>query len=319
VVNFDLSSSLSGLGSRPHLHLQLRDEEDEALLPHLPSALAFIQEALDHQGGKVLIHCQAGKSRSVSVAIAHLMKEAPRSVPLSAEEALDQIKKVIPDAEPNEGFWSQLLLFGDMRCRLDLDHPVYRMWVLRQVGRKYEDEGWLDGSSFAPTPTQLDLKDLKAAVYRCRKCRELLCSESHVLPMEAAMGHRLFRGCYKAQPSSSSINQETTDNGEVSSSTAAVGAAAASSLFVEPLTWMASTVTGGDVKGKLHCPGGGGKCGARLGSYSWSGISDERGGWVTPGFQLHLKAMDVIQPMTPQAIGIRQPRSLLMPNPTNPP
>lgn len=39
-----------------------------------------------------------------------------------------------------------------------------------------------------------------------------------------------------------------------------------SCLFVEPLAWMAGTVTG-VVSGKLHCP----KCAARLGSFNWSG------------------------------------------------
>jgi hypothetical protein len=35
----------------------------------------------------------------------------------------------------DEGYWSQLLLFQDMRCRLDEQHPVYRLWCLEQVGR----------------------------------------------------------------------------------------------------------------------------------------------------------------------------------------
>jgi hypothetical protein len=29
---------------------------------------------------------------------------------------------------------AQLLLFGDMRCSLNLEHPVYRMWCVEQVG-----------------------------------------------------------------------------------------------------------------------------------------------------------------------------------------
>ena len=303
VVNFDLTSSLSGLGSRPHLHLPLRDEEDEALLPHLPAALSFIQEALGIEGGgKVLVHCQAGKSRSVAVVIAHLMKAAPRHAPLSAEEALEKVKAVIPDAQPNEGFWAQLLLFGDMRCRLDLDHPVYRLWCLREVGRRWEEEGWVDGSSFAHAPTAAETKAPDVTVYRCRKCREPLCSERQVMPLEAAKGHRLFRGCYRNQnvPPSSS-------DGADGAAAESVAEGSLSSLFLEPLSWMVSTVIGGDVRGKLNCPGGGGKCGARLGSFNWSGISDERGGWVTPGFQLHLKSVDVIQPVSLVALGIRQP------------
>lgn len=38
------------------------------------------------------------------------------------------------------------------------------------------------------------------------------------------------------------------------------------SLFLEPMSWMASMVVG-EVQGKLYCP----DCNARLGSFNWSG------------------------------------------------
>jgi dual specificity phosphatase 12 len=46
------------------------------------------------------------------------------------------------------------------------------------------------------------------------------------------------------------------------------GAAASSgsSLFLEPMAWMAGAVVG-TVQGKLYCPA----CNARLGSFNWSG------------------------------------------------
>lgn len=52
-----------------------------------------------------------------------------------------------PEAEPNEGYWSQLLLFQDMRCRLDEEHPVYRLWCLEQVlqGRGLGQTPWQEG------------------------------------------------------------------------------------------------------------------------------------------------------------------------------
>eukprot|EP00955_Chlamydomonas_euryale_P019781 210949-Chlamydomonas_euryale.AAC.1 len=58
-VNFAVSSELGG---RPHHVVPLRDDPDESLLPHLPAALAFIQAAAE-SGGRVLVHCQAGRSR----------------------------------------------------------------------------------------------------------------------------------------------------------------------------------------------------------------------------------------------------------------
>ena len=49
-------------------------------------------------------------------------------------QALAHVRRVRPIAEPNEGFMAQLLLFGDMRCSLNPEHPVYRMWCVEQVG-----------------------------------------------------------------------------------------------------------------------------------------------------------------------------------------
>ena len=48
---------------------------------------------------------------------------------------LQVIRRTWPRAEPNDGFLAQLSLFGDMRCSLDLEHPVYRMFCMAQVGR----------------------------------------------------------------------------------------------------------------------------------------------------------------------------------------
>jgi predicted protein tyrosine phosphatase len=73
-VNFDLSVDLGG---RNHLHIPLKDVEDESLLPHLPKAICFIQEALKCEG-RILMHCQAGVSRCIAdiakVPLLHLFK-----------------------------------------------------------------------------------------------------------------------------------------------------------------------------------------------------------------------------------------------------
>jgi hypothetical protein len=51
----------------------------------------------------------------------------------TAAQAIHTIKAVWPRAFPNQGFRDQLELFGEMRSSLSLDHPVYRLWTLRQV------------------------------------------------------------------------------------------------------------------------------------------------------------------------------------------
>lgn len=63
---------------------------------------------------RVLIHCHAGISRSVTIAAAYLMQKKRQDV----EEALQLIKRARPIAQPNEGFLAQLQLWWDVRFRL---------------------------------------------------------------------------------------------------------------------------------------------------------------------------------------------------------
>ena len=53
-----------------HLSIPLHDTEYEDLLIHLPKTCEFIQAALS-QGGKVLVHCVMGISRSTTVVAAY--------------------------------------------------------------------------------------------------------------------------------------------------------------------------------------------------------------------------------------------------------
>ena len=53
-----------------HLTIQVQDSELDNLLIHLPEACRFIQNALE-QGGRVLIHCVMGISRSTTVLAAY--------------------------------------------------------------------------------------------------------------------------------------------------------------------------------------------------------------------------------------------------------
>ena len=61
--------------SMAHLLVDMPDMEEANLLPHFPQAVHFIRTALGN-GGKVLVHCQAGVSRSASVSPACAMRFA---------------------------------------------------------------------------------------------------------------------------------------------------------------------------------------------------------------------------------------------------
>ncbi|XP_002517161.2 dual specificity protein phosphatase 1 isoform X3 [Ricinus communis] len=79
------------------------DREDTNLRQYFDECFNFIDEA-KRQGGGVLVHCFVGKSRSVTIVVAYLMKKHG----LSLTQALQHVKSTRPQAAPNSGFISQL-------------------------------------------------------------------------------------------------------------------------------------------------------------------------------------------------------------------
>ena len=64
------------------------------------------------QPGVVLVHCNAGISRSTSIVIGYLMLREG----LSFEEALGQVKHARPSVCPNAGFYRQLKSYAPGRA-----------------------------------------------------------------------------------------------------------------------------------------------------------------------------------------------------------
>ncbi|KAI8476284.1 MAG: protein-tyrosine phosphatase-like protein [Monoraphidium minutum] len=93
-------------GRFTYLSLPLYDKASADLVSCLPEALAFIDGALN-AGGRVLVHCQAGVSRSPSVVAAHLMTR--KGMTLAAALATTQAARRC--ILPNPGFLCQLLHF----------------------------------------------------------------------------------------------------------------------------------------------------------------------------------------------------------------
>lgn len=71
---------------------------------HLSPAIHLQVET---RGGKTLVHCVAGVSRSASICIAYLMKY--KRMPL--DQAYKHVKKCRSVIQPNVGFWKQLIEF----------------------------------------------------------------------------------------------------------------------------------------------------------------------------------------------------------------
>lgn len=90
-----------------YMHIVLDDRDEEPLTMHLDGAVDFIHTHLMF-GNRVLVHCQAGVSRSASICIAYLMKYHF----LSYKAAHKVVKCARDCIYPNEGFVKQLQEWG---------------------------------------------------------------------------------------------------------------------------------------------------------------------------------------------------------------
>ncbi|EIM88628.1 phosphatases II [Stereum hirsutum FP-91666 SS1] len=113
--------------TRNHMTIGVQDTEYDDLLIHLPNACQFIQAALD-EGGKVLVHCVMGVSRSATVICAFLMQSRHMSV----HEALCYLRQRRPRVQPNYGFMKQLHAFAACSYAPTPNNPAYRAWKRRQ-------------------------------------------------------------------------------------------------------------------------------------------------------------------------------------------
>ena len=78
------------------------------LSQHFDSAIGFIDNAINN-GGKVLVHCKEGVSRSVTMVIAYIIYKEK----ITPSAALEMIRKIRSKANPNKGFMRLLQQYYD--------------------------------------------------------------------------------------------------------------------------------------------------------------------------------------------------------------
>ena len=93
-----------------YLHSIDDDGYSEDLLSNFPSLHAFIDDALD-SGGKILVHCHAGASRSATVVVSYCMRE--RIFGPQLEPNLRYIVSRRPVVCPHLGFYHQLMRYQE--------------------------------------------------------------------------------------------------------------------------------------------------------------------------------------------------------------
>lgn len=136
-----------------HLRQVLADVETEDVASHFGAAVAFIADALAG-GGRVLVHCGAGVSRSAALVAAYLCATQR----CGAEQALRELTALRSCVAPNAGFVRQLHEFAARHAA-----PA-AAWL----------EVWKDGAVVSrlplPPPPQGDGERAAFAVGRAPSC-----------------------------------------------------------------------------------------------------------------------------------------------------
>ncbi|KAM8886589.1 dual specificity protein phosphatase 2 [Spinachia spinachia] len=100
-------------GDFEYLRLTVEDSLAADIRACFSLAIAFI-DSVKQSGGRVLVHCQAGISRSATICLAYLM----HTHRVKLDEAFDFVKRRRQVISPNLGFMGQLLQFEtDVLCQ----------------------------------------------------------------------------------------------------------------------------------------------------------------------------------------------------------
>lgn len=89
-----------------HVHIPISDTPSSPLGDHFDEVADRIQVNAAG-GGRTLVHCNAGVSRSAALCLAYLLKHQGATL----LEAYGWLKACRPIARPNVGFWKQLVCY----------------------------------------------------------------------------------------------------------------------------------------------------------------------------------------------------------------
>ncbi|KIY48793.1 hypothetical protein FISHEDRAFT_65614 [Fistulina hepatica ATCC 64428] len=163
--------------------IQLDDDPSADILVHFLPCISFIQAELDKDRG-VLVHCQAGMSRSVAIVAAYLMYTRG----LEPDAALEMIRQKRPLAGPNTGFYDQLRVFREASFAPSRKSKVARQFYLKRTTEEVMNG---DGSmpetdmfaKFPATPTETPGDGNKGPRrrIRCKMCRQELAAREHMM------------------------------------------------------------------------------------------------------------------------------------------
>ncbi|WWC62551.1 uncharacterized protein I303_105147 [Kwoniella dejecticola CBS 10117] len=194
--------------------LEIDDSSDTDILTHLPSCVAWISSILQLREkaendpdsddlkaendpiistlaatpklGGVLVHCQAGMSRSATVVAAYLMREYD----LDPVQAVVALRDKRPVVDPSETFWHQLGLFYNADGRVSLkDKSTRRFYMERTASQFMNGDGGAPSidtmAKYPMTPTASNPPTPGGAhgrrKIRCKMCRRHLAVREHMM------------------------------------------------------------------------------------------------------------------------------------------
>ncbi|XP_077148036.1 dual specificity protein phosphatase 18 isoform X2 [Ranitomeya variabilis] len=126
VINVSLESPAFVVPDLEYRQVPVADLPEAPLYDHFQAISHKINEVAE-AGGRTLIHCSAGISRSPTLCLAYLMEHQG----LTLRAAHTHLQQCRPIIRPNIGFWTQLIayevaLFGKNTVRI-IDSPIGRI------------------------------------------------------------------------------------------------------------------------------------------------------------------------------------------------
>ncbi|XP_061584834.1 dual specificity protein phosphatase 18-like [Cololabis saira] len=98
-------------GVEEYVHIPVPDSPLSPLRDHFDAVADKISVTAE-RGGRTLVHCNAGVSRSAALCMAFLLKHRGATL----LQAHGRVKACRPMARPNPGFWRQLIEYEKERC-----------------------------------------------------------------------------------------------------------------------------------------------------------------------------------------------------------
>lgn len=118
-----------------YLRIAVTDRPNADLSKHFDEVADMIEEVRQN-GGKTLVHCVAGVSRSASLCLAYLIKYAG----MNLKDAFQHVKNVRPRIRPNSGFFQQLRSYEEMRLGSLSVKMIFLECLQKEIPEVYESE-----------------------------------------------------------------------------------------------------------------------------------------------------------------------------------